>query len=280
MAQQLQATLEPSAAYFTTSENLLPSAVPAFLDQQRAEGHLGDIVIVHVGTNGSLTADQFAQIMQRLVDAQRVVFVNDKVPRPWEAPNNAVFEAEIPKYSNAVLVDWHAFGMTHPELFYDDGIHLRPDGLKAYAALIAAVLDRQAAPTSTTSTVTQGGQQGTPPSLGQPAITPSADCEVVSNRSGTLSGCIRPSEQPAPGQTTMPNGELGSRVYDTANSTLIGYIGTPDSIGFVPLALVPQYDALVACNRALTDSSAAMTSECRQLLLAQGVPEAQIDALH
>ena len=135
----------------------MPSDVPALLDQQRQQGTLGDVVVLHVGTNGLVTPDLFAQIMERLADAQRVVVVNDKVPRAWEAPNNAVFAAEVPKYPNAVLVDWHGFGGTHPELFYDDGIHLRPEGLDAYGQLIASALDRQAttpAPTTPTTTFT------------------------------------------------------------------------------------------------------------------------------
>ena len=41
------------------------------------------------------------------------------------------------KYKNAVLVDWHNIAADHPEFFYDDGIHLRPEGATAYAQLIA-----------------------------------------------------------------------------------------------------------------------------------------------
>jgi hypothetical protein len=35
-----------------------------------------------------------------------------------------------------VLIDWHNIGGAHPEYFYEDGIHLRPDGARAYAELI------------------------------------------------------------------------------------------------------------------------------------------------
>ena len=34
----------------------------------------------------------------------------------------------VKKYKNAVLLDWHGYGGAHPEFFYDDGIHLRPEG--------------------------------------------------------------------------------------------------------------------------------------------------------
>ena len=42
--------------------------------------------------------------------------------------------------ANAVLVDWHAYASEHPEFFWDDEIHLRPEGAQAYAQLIAGYL--------------------------------------------------------------------------------------------------------------------------------------------
>ncbi len=44
------------------------------------------------------------------------------------------------KYKNAVILDWHNIGGAHPEYFYDDAIHLRPDGATAYAELVAAAI--------------------------------------------------------------------------------------------------------------------------------------------
>jgi lysophospholipase L1-like esterase len=44
----------------------------------------------------------------------------------------------VKRYKNSVLVDWHSAGGDHPEWFYDDGLHLRPDGATAYAQLVAA----------------------------------------------------------------------------------------------------------------------------------------------
>jgi hypothetical protein len=34
-------------------------------------------------------------------------------------------------------MDWLRLSQSHPEYFYDDGIHLRPAGQVAYAQLIA-----------------------------------------------------------------------------------------------------------------------------------------------
>ncbi|MGZ4799738.1 MAG: hypothetical protein ACXVL8_10620, partial [Acidimicrobiia bacterium] len=103
----------------------------------KAAGRLSDTVVVHMGTNGVITQGQIDAMMDILKDRKRVVFLNLKVPRRWEQPDNDVLAANIPKYPNAVLIDWHSIGGAHPEYFYEDGIHLRPDGARAYVALIA-----------------------------------------------------------------------------------------------------------------------------------------------
>jgi hypothetical protein len=48
--------------------------------------------------------------------------------------------AYVRGYSNATLLDWRGASAGHPEYFWEDGIHLRPAGAAAYAALIASGL--------------------------------------------------------------------------------------------------------------------------------------------
>ncbi|HEX2912573.1 MAG TPA: acyltransferase family protein [Chloroflexia bacterium] len=108
------------------------------LKQIRDAGELGDVVVVHLGTNWNFTAKQFDDMMAVLKDVRKVVFVNLKMPRSWEAPNNAILAAGVSRYPNAILVDWHGASVNRPDLFWDDGIHLRPAGAKVYASLIAA----------------------------------------------------------------------------------------------------------------------------------------------
>jgi peptidoglycan/LPS O-acetylase OafA/YrhL len=109
----------------------------------KASGQLSDTVVVHMGTNGVITQGHMDAIMDILKDRKRVVFVNLKVPRRWEQPDNDVIAANVAKYPNAVLIDWHSIGGAHPEYFYEDGIHLRPDGARAYADLIAQQTDKK-----------------------------------------------------------------------------------------------------------------------------------------
>jgi peptidoglycan/LPS O-acetylase OafA/YrhL len=113
------------------------------LRYRRASGHLGDVVIVHLGNNGTFTKGQFDEIMRILSGVDRVVFINLTVPRAWEEPNNEVIAEGVESYPNAVLVDWHSASADRPELFYSDGYHLRPEGQRLYADLISSYLPEE-----------------------------------------------------------------------------------------------------------------------------------------
>jgi hypothetical protein len=106
----------------------------------RDSGRLGPEVILQLGNNGPVTASQFDEIMDVLRGVRRVVVINVKVPRPWEAPNNAMLADGVGRWPNAVLVDWHKHGAAHPELFADDGTHMGPTGVSIFVQLILAQL--------------------------------------------------------------------------------------------------------------------------------------------
>jgi hypothetical protein len=111
------------------------------LHARAASDQVGEVVVVHLGNNGTFTAEEFDEIMKTLSGVEKVVFVNVKVPRAWEQPNNEVIAAGVQKYPNAVLVDWYSASVNRPELFYRDGFHLRPGGQKVYADLISSYLN-------------------------------------------------------------------------------------------------------------------------------------------
>lgn len=106
----------------------------------RDAGLLGDVVLVHLGNNGTFFDFQLDQMLAVLTGVPKVVLVTNKVPRVWEGPNNAVITSAPAKAPNVVVVDWKGYSEGHPEWFYDDGIHLRPEGARAYADYIASVL--------------------------------------------------------------------------------------------------------------------------------------------
>ena len=105
----------------------------------RAEGRLGEHVVLHLGDNGGVDPGLIAQTMASLADVERVLWLTVKVPRSWEAGVNATLAAEVPKYPNARILDWKAVA-TDPSIFYEDGIHLRPNGAAFYAERVKAAL--------------------------------------------------------------------------------------------------------------------------------------------
>jgi hypothetical protein len=120
-----------------------PEAI-GILRQLRASGKLGDVVIVHIGNNGIFADEHFDEMMRVLAGVRKVLIVNVTVPEghSW-VQNNEVLADGVRRYPDrAVLVNWYGASVGHPEYFWD-GIHLTPQGARAYADLIAATCEEQ-----------------------------------------------------------------------------------------------------------------------------------------
>jgi hypothetical protein len=104
----------------------------------RAAGTLGSVLVVELGTNGTVTSGDVDAMMQAAAGVKRVVFVNVDVPRSWEASDNATLASGVARYPGvAVLADWYSMSSSHPEWFNADQVHLQPAGAAALAGLIA-----------------------------------------------------------------------------------------------------------------------------------------------
>jgi len=112
------------------------------LQTMKAQGQLGALVIVGLGTNGPITTADFDSMMRILSGASRVVFVNVHVDRPWQDPNNAVIASGAARYPNVVVADWATLAAQNPQWFGGDGTHLGIDGpgADALAGLAAETL--------------------------------------------------------------------------------------------------------------------------------------------
>ena len=106
------------------------------LRARRDAGTLGDVVVVHLGNNGTFSGEQFDEIMSILANVPRVVFVSVRVPRDWEGPNQATVADGVGRYPNAVLLDWYGSTAANMDFFVEDGIHLQRPGADFYAQLI------------------------------------------------------------------------------------------------------------------------------------------------
>ena len=112
----------------------------AILEAYRDAGRLGRVVIIHLGNNGRFTTPQFERIMRVLSGVERVLFVNVKVPRRWEASVNHVISDGVRRHpGHAVLVSWRRLSRDCPgKVFGPDGTHLTGPGARCYAKIIAA----------------------------------------------------------------------------------------------------------------------------------------------
>jgi len=116
--------------------------VPDVVEGIRAETALGDIAVVHLGTNGVFSPYHFDAVMIALAEVDHVYFVNAKVPRRWEGSVNESLKAGVELWPNAYLIDWNSAATNHPEYFGKDGVHLTGAGMDAYASLIARAIER------------------------------------------------------------------------------------------------------------------------------------------
>ncbi len=95
-------------------------------------------VVIHTGNNGVIRPSDLSQTLSDLGDRQRVVLLTDRVPTDWQNPNNDTINRIGTQFHNVVIVDWYADSNGSQGWFYNDGLHLRPDGAGHYANLVLA----------------------------------------------------------------------------------------------------------------------------------------------
>jgi hypothetical protein len=105
-----------------------------------ADGTLGRVVLVNLGTNGPSSAERIDALFAAAGPDRRVLLVNVVVPRRWEAEVNDQLAAAAGRHPNAVLVDWRSLVSAEPGLLRDDGFHVTPNGAERYADLIVGYI--------------------------------------------------------------------------------------------------------------------------------------------
>jgi len=115
------------------------SAAEEIVTGRIAEGRTPRVLIIHLGTNGGVSAGAFDALMAVAVPIPKVVLVTLKLPRDYVASSNQVIRSGVGRYGNAVLADWEAASRDHPEYFSNDELfHLNcSPGAQVYASLIA-----------------------------------------------------------------------------------------------------------------------------------------------
>lgn len=109
---------------------------PAEISYLKSIGKLGDVVVIQLGTNGPFTWSQLQNLTQSLGNPKQIIFVNTRVPRPWEADVNTMLAKFVEETQNTTLVDWYTKSASKNSYFAPDGVHLTSEGSRVLAGMI------------------------------------------------------------------------------------------------------------------------------------------------
>lgn len=112
------------------------SDIAARVGERRVAGALGDVVVIHAGTNGTAYWQDLMDVMEQLQDRRRVVLVTVNTPHSWMADSNSNIRSVASKWSNARIADWEAVSAGRDDFFVYDGTHLTEAGARAYTRVI------------------------------------------------------------------------------------------------------------------------------------------------
>lgn len=109
----------------------------AVVETLKGQGKLGGTVVLGLGTNGPFKTSVGQELLDTIGADKTVYWVNVYGAHlRWQDDSNATISELAQKNDNVRVIDWASQAASHPEWFYNDGIHLKPAGQKAYAQLV------------------------------------------------------------------------------------------------------------------------------------------------
>lgn len=118
-------------SYFDAKESRALVTGISILTNLKNANKLGEVVVLHLGTNGDCANSCKENIMNILSD--KIVFWLNTTNN--EKVNTSLNELAT-KYDNLHIINWHDLSAGHEDWFYYDGIHLPPTGRKEYTNII------------------------------------------------------------------------------------------------------------------------------------------------
>jgi len=137
-APQLQAALK--GIYIDAAISRQMSAGLAVVHGLADAGLLRSVVVLDLGTNGTVTTRQIRRLLATIGPHHTLVLVNTFDPRPWQNGDNRVLAATARKHHNVVLANWFAAIEHRTGLLWDDDVHPRPRGATLYARMVATAV--------------------------------------------------------------------------------------------------------------------------------------------
>lgn len=114
------------------------------VERKAADGSLPPRLVVALGTNGPIGFKPLDRLMNAAGPERSVYWVTTELPDAvqydYEDQVNQRLRAMPGRWPNAHIIDWNASVV--PEGLYPDGIHLNPQGCRAYANLVLEGVDK------------------------------------------------------------------------------------------------------------------------------------------
>ncbi len=92
-------------------------------------------LVIGLGTNGPMSVTQCDQILSLASGVPRLIFVNVRMPRPWESITNDTLTTCTAHQPRVVLVDWYDASAA-PGVLGPDQVHATTAGATVYASLV------------------------------------------------------------------------------------------------------------------------------------------------
>jgi hypothetical protein len=138
-APELQAALP--GIYIDAVVSRQMSAGLAEVRMLAAAGGLRRVVLVGLGTNGSVSASEINRLRAEIGPDRWLVLVNTYAARPWEQEVNVAFARAARRDPRVLIVDWYSAIGRHANLLRLDQVHPRTPGGALYARVVKAVIE-------------------------------------------------------------------------------------------------------------------------------------------
>jgi hypothetical protein len=126
-------------------ENRQAKEMVADIQAARTAGQLGQVVVVQVGTNGTVTDGEIDDIVAAMPPGTRLYFMTVKAAVPWIAANNEKIRNIPTKHPNVGVIDWEARSAEIADELStsDGGAHLRTrKAMQFYANMVFEAIGR------------------------------------------------------------------------------------------------------------------------------------------
>ncbi|HWF35423.1 MAG TPA: hypothetical protein VG295_08615, partial [Solirubrobacteraceae bacterium] len=111
------------------------------LGQLKAEARLPYMVVIALGSNGTVTQDEIGAALGLMCCTRKLVLVTPRQSGGTSGANAIVERDEARMHPGRIgLLDWVKYSAGHPDWFQPDGLHLTAPGFIAFTRLLGTAL--------------------------------------------------------------------------------------------------------------------------------------------